>query len=162
MDLWHTAALVAATVTAGIAAGVYQLYAFVIMPGLGRTDDRTFVWAFQEIDRKIVGPYLFVFFFGPVAFSIVAAALSFDTQSELLLVGGAVTVYFAMAALTIAVNVPLNNGIKAAGNPDDIADVSEVRARFQETRWVRSNNARVVGSTIAFGLLVWALILHAS
>ena len=54
MELLRTAALLAATMTMGIGAGVYQLYAFAIMPGLRRTDDRTFVGAFQQIDTAIV------------------------------------------------------------------------------------------------------------
>jgi len=32
----------------GIMTGVFHLYAYAIMPGLGRTDDRTFVGAFQR------------------------------------------------------------------------------------------------------------------
>jgi hypothetical protein len=41
----------------GLVAGVYGLYAHTIMPGLGRTDDRTFVGAFQSIDRAIINPW---------------------------------------------------------------------------------------------------------
>ena len=75
MDALQTAALLAATITMGIGAGVYLLYAFAIMPGLGKTDDRTFVGAFQQIDTAIVGPFLVIFFFGPLAFTALAAAL---------------------------------------------------------------------------------------
>ncbi|WP_117215624.1 hypothetical protein [Allorhizocola rhizosphaerae] len=46
--------LVAATLTAGLEAGVFWLYWHAIMPGLRRTDDRTFVGAFQSIDRARV------------------------------------------------------------------------------------------------------------
>ncbi|HZC99392.1 MAG TPA: hypothetical protein VFA46_04120 [Actinomycetes bacterium] len=49
MDLLRGAALVAATMTTGLVAGVFGLYAHTIMPGLRRTDDRTFVAAFQSI-----------------------------------------------------------------------------------------------------------------
>jgi uncharacterized membrane protein len=59
----------------------------------------------------------------------------------------------------MAVNVPLNDGIKAAGDPDGIADLAGVRARFNEARWRSWNLARVVTSTLAFGLLAWALVL---
>jgi hypothetical protein len=37
--------------------------------------------------------------------------------------------------ITLAVNVPLNDGIKAAGPPDRIGDLTAVRKRFNETRW---------------------------
>lgn len=48
--------LVLATMTTGIVAGVFGLYANAIMPGLRETDDRTFVGAFQQIDRAIINP----------------------------------------------------------------------------------------------------------
>ena len=50
-DVLTGVVLVAAALTAGLAAGVFALYAHAIMPGLRRTDDRTFVGAFQSIDR---------------------------------------------------------------------------------------------------------------
>jgi hypothetical protein len=36
----------------GLVAGVFGLCAHPIMPGLGKTDDRIFVGAFQAIDRS--------------------------------------------------------------------------------------------------------------
>lgn len=56
MELSGRAALVAATISVGLLAGVFGIYANSIMPGLGRTDDRTFVGAFQSIDRAIINP----------------------------------------------------------------------------------------------------------
>jgi uncharacterized membrane protein len=52
----QTAALLAATLTAGLMAGVYGIFALAIMPGLRATDDHTFVKAFAAIDRAIVSP----------------------------------------------------------------------------------------------------------
>lgn len=45
------AVLIAATMTMGLMAGVFGIYSNAIMPGLRRADDRTFVAAFQSIDR---------------------------------------------------------------------------------------------------------------
>ena len=67
MDVLQGNLLMAATITMGIGAGVYLLYSFAIMPGLAKTDDRTFVGAFQQIDTAIVGPFLLVFFIAPLA-----------------------------------------------------------------------------------------------
>lgn len=53
----QTAALLAATIMTGLIAGVFALYAHTIMPGLGRTDDRTFVGAFQSIDRATINAW---------------------------------------------------------------------------------------------------------
>lgn len=54
MELLRGVALVAATITTGLMAGVFGLYTHTIMPGLRRTDDRTFVAAFQSIDKAII------------------------------------------------------------------------------------------------------------
>ena len=45
LDTWRTALLLAATLTTGLVAGTFALYAHTVMPGLRRTDDRTFVGA---------------------------------------------------------------------------------------------------------------------
>lgn len=162
MEELRATVLMAATITMGIGAGVYLLYAFAIMPGLGRTDDRTFVGAFQQIDTAIVGPFLLVFFFGPLVAAAVAAALHLgdDERSRLPWIGAALGLQVAMAVMTLRVNVPLNDGIKAAGDPSQIDDLAAVRERFNEARWVRWNIVRAVAATGAFGCLAWALVLH--
>ena len=162
IDILRTAALLAATMTMGIGAGVFQLYAFAIMPGLGRTDDRTFVGAFQQIDKAIVGPWLFFFFFGALGFTALAAALHFgaDERSALPWIGGAFVLHLAVVVATMRINVPLNDEIKAAGDPGRIADLAAVCERFQEARWIGWNLFRAVATTVAFGCLAWALVLH--
>lgn len=37
-------------------AGVFAIYANAVMPGLRRSDDRTFVGAFQSSDTVIINP----------------------------------------------------------------------------------------------------------
>ncbi len=162
MDVLRAVALLAATMTMGIGAGVFQLYAFAIMPGLGKTDDRTFVGAFQQIDRAIIGPWLYLFFFGALGFTALAVALhlSMGERSALPWIGGAFVLYLAVVVITLAINVPLNDEIKAAGDPGDIADLAAVRERFNEAKWVGWNLFRAVASTVAFGCLAWALVLH--
>jgi uncharacterized membrane protein len=60
----------------------------------------------------------------------------------------------------LAVNVPLNDQIKVAGDPAHIANLAAVRERFDEAKWVRWNLVRAVASTVAFGCLTWAMVLH--
>ena len=117
LELLRTAALLAATMTMGIVTGVFQLYAYAIMPGLGRTDDSTFVGAFQQIDRAIINPWFFVSFFGALGFTTVAAALRLgaDGRPALPWIAGAFVLYLGVVAITLWIIVPLNNEIKAAG-----------------------------------------------
>jgi uncharacterized membrane protein len=59
----------------------------------------------------------------------------------------------------VAVHVPLNDAIKAAGNPAHIHDLAAARDRLHATRWVSWNYVRVATSLGAFGCLTWALVL---
>lgn len=162
MGLFRGATLVAATMTMGLMAGVFGLYANAIMPGLGRTDDRTFVGAFQSIDRAIINPLFLANFLGALLLTGLAVVLHLggDERSVLPWAVTALVLYLAVFVVTVGINVPLNDGIKAAGDPDRIADLAAVRKRFDEARWVRWNLARALASTAAFGCLTWALVLH--
>jgi uncharacterized membrane protein len=160
MEALRLVALLAATVTMGLMAGVFGLYSHTIMPGLARTDDRTFVGAFQAIDRAIINPW---FLAGGFVGALVCAAVATLTQlgrDALAWVAAALVLYLVTFVITIAVNVPLNDGIKAAGDPDRIDDLAGVRARFNEARWRSWNLVRTLASTLAFALLAWALVLE--
>ncbi len=160
MDV-QSAALIIATLAVGLFAGVFAIYANAIMPGLGRTDDRTFVGAFQSIDTVIINPLFLMTFFGGLVFTGIAAALHLgeDDRSVLPWIVVAFVLYLAVVVITVRVNVPLNDGIKAAGAPDRVADLARVREQFNEARWVRWNLVRAIATTAAFGCLAWALVL---
>jgi uncharacterized membrane protein len=160
MNALRAVSLLLATLAMGLVAGVFALYAHTIMPGLGRTDDRTFVGAFQSIDRAIINPwFLGGGFFGALVFTVVATIAHLG-QDPLPWIAAALVLYLVAFAVTIAVNVPLNDAIKAAGDPDRIGDLAAVRQRFDEARWTSWNLVRVATSTVAFGLLAWALVLY--
>jgi uncharacterized membrane protein len=151
--------LMAATISMGLVAGVFALYAHTIMPGLARTDDRTFVGAFQSMDRAIINPWFIgAGFLGALVLTLVATVAHLG-QDGLPWIAAALVLYLIAFVITIAVNVPLNDGLKAAGDPDRIADLAAVRRSFNETRWRSWNLVRVLTSTVAFGLLAWALVL---
>ncbi len=57
--------------------------------------------------------------------------------------------------------MPLNDDIKAAGDPGEIGDLVVVRERFNEAKWAGYNLWRVAASTVAFGCLAWALVSDA-
>jgi uncharacterized membrane protein len=155
------ATLIAATMTVGLMAGVFGLYAHTIMPGLGRTDDRTFVGAFQAIDTAIINPLFLATFVGALAFTVLATALHLGEDGSVMpWLIAALLLYLAVFVITLAVHRPLNDDIKAAGDPDRIADLGAVRERFNEARWIRWNIVRSVACTTAFGCLAWALVLH--
>src|SRR5215471_2122274 len=156
--LVRTATLMGVAMTMGLAIGAFVIFAHTIMPGLHKTDDRTFVAAFQQIDRAIVNPwFMTTAFLGALVFTLVAGIANRGT-SALPWIAAAFGLYLVAVVVTMAINVPLNDVIKAAGDPNHI-DVTQVRARFDEARWGAWNLLRVATSTAAFGLLAWALVL---
>jgi uncharacterized membrane protein len=152
--------LMAATISMGLVAGVFGVYGHTIMPGLRKADDRTFVGAFQSIDRAIINPWFMGGgFLGALVFTAAAGIFNIG-EDALPWIVAAFVLYVATFVITVAINVPLNDAIKAAGEPDRIPDLSAVRAQFNESRWARWNLVRVLASTTAFGCLAWALVVH--
>jgi uncharacterized membrane protein len=160
-DVLREVVLIAATMTMGLMTGVFGIYGNAIMPGLRRTDDRTLVAAFQSIDRAIINPAFMATFVGALAFAGLAALLQLAGDQGPLLpwIAAAFVLYLVVFVITIGVNVPRNNEIKAAGDIDQVTDPYGVRERFDEASWVRWNHLRTFASTVAFGLLAWALVL---
>jgi uncharacterized membrane protein len=150
--------LMGAIFTMGMVAGTFALYADTIMPGLRKTDDRTFVAAFQQIDRAIINPWFMITAFGGALVLTGAAGLANRGTPAFPPIAVAFGLYLVAVIVTVAVNVPLNDAIKAAGDPAHI-DVAQVRAQFGEARWAAWNLLRVATSVPAFGLLTWALVL---
>ena len=159
-DVVREVVLIAATMTIGLMAGVFGIYSNAIMPGLRQTDDRTFVAAFQSIDRAIINPAFMVTFFGALALTALAALLHLTSDQRPMLpwIGAALVLYLFVVVITIRIHVPRNNEIKAAGGIDRMIDPHGVRERFDEDRWARWNHVRTFTSTVAFGLLAWALV----
>ncbi|MHA6616334.1 anthrone oxygenase family protein [Pseudonocardia sp. DLS-67] len=153
--------LLAAVVTTGLTAGVFGDWAHTIMPGLATTDDRTFVGAFQGLDRAIQGPLFMLVFTGALLFTGAAAILHLrENRSVLPWVAVAFGLYLAAFVITMTVHEPLNAIIRNAGDPTRIADPTAVRDAFHEARWVAWHLVRTIATTVAFGCLAWALVLH--
>ena len=156
MTTLRVVSLLGATLTMGLVTGAFALYAHAIMPGLKTTDDRTFVAAFQSIDRAIINPwFMLTGFLGALVLTAAAAALNLG-EDVFPWVLAALVAYVIVFVITIAVNVPLNDTLKAAGS----ADPASAREAFHEARWAAFNLVRVVLSTGAFAALAWALVVH--
>jgi len=149
---WSGAALLAGTVTTGLMAGLFAAFSYAVMPGLGRTDDATFVQAMQRINVAILNGWFGLCFGGALAFTALAAVLLRGRPGFGWVLAG-LLLYVAVLAVTFVVNVPLNNRLLAA-----TGDPAAARSAFELT-WVRWNHARSVLSTAAFGCLCWALTL---
>jgi uncharacterized membrane protein len=158
---WASAALVAATLTAGLMAGLFAAFSYAVMPGLGKASDLAFVDGMQRINVAILNGWFGLCFGGALVFSVLAAVLHAGAGRRSVLpwiIAGA-ALYVVGLAVTFALNVPLNDRLEAAGDPARIPDLQAVREQF-EAAWVRWNVVRTLACTAAFGCLAWALVLH--
>lgn len=153
-------ALIIATMTTGLISGAFALYAHTVMPGLATTDDRTFISSFQALDRAIINPWFMATAFLGALGSIVLAAVANAGRPALAWVVAALLLYGVAVVITLVVNVPLNDAIKTAGEPQGITDPAAVREAFHEGRWVAWNLVRTGTSVAALACLCWALLLH--
>ncbi len=151
----------AATVTTGLSAGVWFAYACSVMPGLGRSDTRTYIEVMQNINEAIQNPVFFAVFFGAPALTGIAAFLQRRHGRRDMLRW--TTASFVLSAITLvttsAFSVPLNDKLADAGGPDRIADPSHVLDQF-EGPWLAWNIVRLLASTAALACLVKALMLR--
>ena len=99
-------------------------------------------------------------FLGAPVITIGAAAmfLGKDMRSVLGWVVAAAVLNIAGTVVTFALNIPLNDQLDAAGDPNQITDLAGVRGDFFDA-WVRWNIVRLLLHTAAFGALAWSLIL---
>ncbi|MFC0505657.1 DUF1772 domain-containing protein [Micromonospora costi] len=161
MNALRTLSLLAATVTMGLMAGLFAAFAYSVMPGLSRADDRTLVVAMQRINESILNGWFFVCFFGALLLTAVAAGLHLGAgwRGALPWIVAALVLYLVVLVVTMAANVPLNDALARAGDPDRLTEIAAVRDRFAPA-WIRWNLLRAAASTAGFGLLTWALVLH--
>jgi uncharacterized membrane protein len=160
VKLAQTLSLLAATLSTGLIAGLFFSFANAVMPALRRVDDRAFVATMQQINRSILNAWFLSTFVGAALITATAAVLQWgDGRPALPWIIAGLVLYLVMFAITRGVNIPLNDQLDGAGDPDQIADLAAVRGRF-EARWVRWNLVRALTSTAAFGVLAWALVLH--
>ena len=152
-----TLLLSAATVALAGIGGLYYSYACSVMPGLRSTDDATFVSAMSRINTAIQNPVFALSFFG--AFLTLAAASVFSWGNGLGSAAPAsvsLACYTATMAITIRVNIPLNNQLAIAASSGDAA----AARRSYEIRWTRWNLYRTWLSLAALVALsvAWAAL----
>ncbi|MFI8849273.1 anthrone oxygenase family protein [Streptomyces sp. 891-h] len=150
--------LLATTLTTGLMAGLYFAFSVAVMPGLGRSDNRTFVEAMQRINVAILNGWFGLAFGGALVLGGIAAALHWRGEGRPALpwIIAGVVLYAVSLAITMGLNVPLNDKLAAAGKPGAIRDLAAVRDDF-EAAWVRWNVIRTLVTTAALGCLAWAM-----
>lgn len=142
--------LLAGLVLVASVLGVLALYSHTIMPGLKRTDNKTFVTAFQAIDGQIINPIFMLQFFAPVFLLGAAAFFAHNYGAAVTAyVYAALCCYIVAVVVTMAINVPLNDGIKARTNLQSAESFASARSQFNESKWTMFNHVRLVFTLLA-------------
>lgn len=140
---------VVATVLTGLSAGFFYAYADSVTRGLARTDDRTYVHAFQMINEEVRTPVFMLVFAGPaVGLALAAVVNRRQRVAALLLAAALVTYALGVIAVTMTGNVPLNEEL-AGMTGLDTAGLASARADFEDP-WNRLNLVRTVAAVGAF------------
>lgn len=163
MDIARVAALVAATLTTGLMAGLFFAFDVSVMPALKRSDDRTLIAVMQRVNTSIINGWFMLAFLGALLFTALALALHLPAGEHAPLppLVGALVLYVLAVAVTGRVNIPLNNALEAAGPAERITDPAAVRGAF-ESKWVPANRWRTALCTAALGCHSWALLATAA
>ncbi|CAM5331388.1 anthrone oxygenase family protein [Streptomyces atroolivaceus] len=161
MRTLQTATLLASTAGAALMAGLFCAFAYAVMPGLSRADDRGFVQSMQHINRAIINGWFLTPFLLPLPLLVLATVLAAKGHSPGALpwIIAALVLYGAAFLVTGTQNVPLNDALDKVpldSTPDRLRDA---RAAF-ENSWARWNTVRAVLHTASLGALLWALHLH--
>ncbi|WP_078662279.1 anthrone oxygenase family protein [Streptomyces bicolor] len=144
------AVLGAATVAMGLIAGAFYVFACAVMPGLARSEDRVYVEVMRDINDVIQNPVFLLGFLGALVLTGVSAWRLRGTPYRRWVWAAAVA-YGLAFLVTVAFNIPLNDGLEGGGDP------GAQREEF-EGPWVAWNVVRGVLSTVALGCLARALV----
>lgn len=150
-----------ATFLCALTAGFLFAFAVVVMPGLKKLDNRSFIRTFQVIDGVIQNgrPLFIVVWLGSITALIVSAIPSFSQMSnwnDNVIVFATLAYFFGVQVSTVVYNIPLNNKLQKI----DVANASEAEldlARQQfEAPWNVWNVRRTMIACLVTALLIAA------
>lgn len=156
MSFVRTVLFALALLAAALSAGFFYTFSILVMPALATADAATAIVAMQKINLS-VRTALFAFaFFGAPALALLAAAAAglagHRRAAWLALLGGLLQVG-AVFAVTMLVNVPLNEALAPVAASGPAAAATWASYDVQWTPW---NHVRAVGAAVSFLLLLAA------
>lgn len=159
MTTSSTLVLVAATVATGSLAGLYGVFSYAVVPGIARTDDRTFVTALQAINAAILNGWFLLVFAGAPVTAVAATVLAARAGAEgWVWTAAGCALCVSTVVVTGTVNVPLNDELGRVDPRATDEVLAAARQRFVR-RWVRANTVRALAATAATACLAWAAVV---
>ena len=147
---------VLAAVGCGLMAGLLFAFSNFVMRALLQQAPESGMRTMQAVNDLIQNPVFFVLFFGTTAATLflgVTSATHLSQSGSTFLVLGSLLYVVGTFAVTVAFNVPLNNGL--AEHSASASDAVEYWQKYV-SQWLKWNHIRTVASVSAALLLTWA------
>jgi uncharacterized membrane protein len=141
----------------GLMAGLFFAYSNSVMPALARMPGPQGIAAMNHVNVVILNPLFLSVFMGTAVLAlllIVAAFLGWTAKPAWIVIGS--VLYLAgNIAITMGINVPMNNALAAAGS--DAPNSAALWASYLD-RWVFWNHVRAAACTASLAAFAMALI----
>lgn len=156
-------ALITVTLLSALVAGIVLCFSIIVMPGTGTLDNRSFLRAFQVMDKVIQDnhPVFMLVWVGSIFAVIAVLALGLNHLSGanlyLLIAAGALNL-LGVQLPTVRFNIPLNNRLQSLDLDQlSLSELSSERSAF-ESPWNRWNQFRTLISCIS--VLIFILLIY--
>jgi uncharacterized membrane protein len=150
-------AILATALGCGLNAGVFFAFSAFVMPALKRLPPAQGIAAMQSINKLAVTPAFMAALFGTAVacLGLVGwAAISSGERPAVLMIAGGALYLVGTIGVTIACNVPLNDGLATL-----LPQSADAAGRWEEyvTKWTAWNHVRTVAALAAAAVLTTAL-----
>ena len=151
------AATLATALGCGLVAGVFFAFSTFVMPALKRLPPAYGISAMQSINELAVTPAFMTALFGTAVacLGLLAwAAISSGERPAALVIAGGALYLVGTIGVTIACNVPLNDGLATL-----LPQGADAAGRWDEyvTKWTAWNHVRTVAALASAAMLTAAL-----
>jgi len=141
----------------GLNAGVFFAFSTFVMPALKRLPPAQGIAAMQSINKLALTPAFMAALFGTAVacLGLLAwAAISWGGLVAALMIAGGVAYLVGAIGVTIACNVPLNDGLATL-----LPQSADAAGRWEEyvARWTAWNHVRTIAALAAAAVLTTAL-----
>ena len=157
----QTLILAGTAVTTALITGLFYAYSCSVNPGLHQLPDWAYLAAMQSINRAIQNPTFFLSFMGTLVLLPVCTWMHYSQPTSVrfwLLLLASVLYAVGVFGVTVAGNVPLNNGLDAMSlgqaSPDEL---TAYRSAFEQP-WNRLHTIRTMTCVVTLILVVAACL----
>ena len=160
-DRWIFLVTLVAALGCGLVAGAFFAFSTFIMAALERLPAPQGIAAMKSINITVINVWFMGALFGTAALCLVAAVMAVRQWGEPdsgFLLAGALNYLIVTILVTVAFNVPLNDGL-ADMDPDSAAGATLWSTYL--TDWTRWNHVRTVGALAAMASFIVALVRQA-